>query len=78
MESMQNRGRLRRTGSNQQVNYVVAKRFNKRQQMQWLPKGAHLLLQMRTQVLNGELEQTFRKWHPGLRMVKDEKLKKVA
>jgi hypothetical protein len=60
------------------VNYVVAKRFNKRQQMQWSPKGAHLLLQMRTQVLNGELEPTFRKWHPGFRAVKDEKLKKVA
>jgi hypothetical protein len=26
------------------VNYVVAKRFTKRQQMQWSPKGAHLLL----------------------------------
>jgi hypothetical protein len=60
------------------VNYVVAKRFNKRQQMQWSPKGAHLLLQMRTQVLNGELEPTFQKWHPGFRAVKDEKLKKVA
>lgn len=42
------------------VNAVVAKRFTKRQQMQWSPKGAHLLLQMRTQVLNGELEPTFR------------------
>jgi hypothetical protein len=26
------------------VNYVVAKRFTKRQQMQWSPKGAHLLI----------------------------------
>jgi hypothetical protein len=25
------------------VNYVVAKRFTKRQQMQWSPKAAHLL-----------------------------------
>ena len=60
------------------VNYVVAKRFTKRQQMQWSPKGAHLLLQMRTRVLNGELEQTFRGWHPGFRAANDEKLKKVA
>jgi hypothetical protein len=60
------------------VNYVVAKRFTKRQQMQWSPKGAHLLLQMRTRVLNGELEQTFRNWHPGFRAANDEKLKKVA
>lgn len=60
------------------VNYVVAKRFTKRQQMQWSPKGAHLLLQMRVRVLNGELEQMFRDWHPGFRAANDEKLKKVA
>jgi hypothetical protein len=60
------------------VNYVVAKRFTKRQQMQWSPKGAHLLLQMRTRVLNGELEQMFRNWYPGFRAANDEKLKKVA
>lgn len=55
------------------VNYVVAKRFTKRQQMQWSPKGAHLLLQMRTRVLNDELEQTFREWYPGFRTESDEK-----
>jgi len=60
------------------VNYVVAKRFTKRQQMQWSPKGAHLLLQMRTRVLNGELEQTFRDWHPGFRVRGGEKLKVAA
>ncbi|OTE95853.1 hypothetical protein BCS42_14620 [Crenothrix sp. D3] len=60
------------------VNYVVAKRLTKRQQMQWSPKGAHLLLQMRTRVLNGELEQTFRNWHPSFRAVNDEKIKKAA
>ncbi len=60
------------------VNYVVAKRFTKRQQMQWSPKGAHLLLQMRTRVLNDELEQTFREWYPDFRTESDEKLKKAA
>ena len=60
------------------VNYVVAKRFTKRQQMQWSPKGAHLLLQMRTRVLNGELEQIFRNWYPGFRAANDDKIKKVA
>jgi hypothetical protein len=60
------------------VNYVVAKRFTKRQQMQWSPKGAHLLLQMRTPVLNGELEQTFREWHPGFQAAGTENLKKAA
>jgi hypothetical protein len=35
------------------VNQVISKRFCKRQQMQWTPRGAHLLLQIRTRVLNG-------------------------
>jgi hypothetical protein len=37
------------------VNYVDAKRFTMRQQMQWGSKYAHLLMQ--TRVLNGELIQ---------------------
>jgi hypothetical protein len=49
------------------VNAVVSKRFAKRQQMQWTPKGAHLLLQVRTKVLNGELDGLFREWYPGFR-----------
>jgi hypothetical protein len=34
------------------VNQVVSKRFVKKQQMRWTEAGAHLLLQVRTQVLN--------------------------
>jgi len=49
------------------VNAVVSKRFAKRQQMQWTPKGAHLLLQVRTKVLNGELDDLFRAWYAGFR-----------
>lgn len=49
------------------VNQVVSKRMVKRQQMQWSPRGAHLLLQTRTRVLNDELEDTFRGWYPGFR-----------
>jgi hypothetical protein len=60
------------------VNYVVSKRFTKRQQMQWSPEGPHLLLQMRTRVLNGELEQMFRDWHPRFRVEGDEKLQMAA
>jgi len=60
------------------VNYVVAKRFAKRQQMQWSPKGAHLLLQMRNRVLNDELEKTFREWYPCFRVEHNEVLKKAA
>jgi hypothetical protein len=48
------------------VNLVVGKRFAKRQQMQWSPKGAHLLLQTRTRVLDGTLRATFVRWYPGL------------
>src|SRR5207247_6140112 len=43
------------------VNQVVSKRFVKKQQMRWSPCGAHLLLQTRTRVLNGELRQTFQR-----------------
>jgi hypothetical protein len=35
----------------------------KKQQMRWSPRGAHLLLQVRTQVLNQELRRTFGRWH---------------
>jgi hypothetical protein len=31
--------------------------------MQWTPKGAPLLLQMRTKVLNGDLEEVFLGWY---------------
>src|SRR5882724_6844078 len=49
------------------VNQVISKRMVKKQQMQWSPRGAHLLLQIRTRVLNGEWEATFRTWYPGFR-----------
>ena len=35
------------------VNQVVSKRMVKKQQMAWTERGAHLLLQTRTRVLNG-------------------------
>lgn len=44
------------------VNYVVSKRFVKKQQMRWTRRGAHLSLQTRVQVLNGDLHQTFCHW----------------
>lgn len=37
------------------INQVVSCRFVKKQQMQWTLKGAHLLLQTRTKVLNNEI-----------------------
>lgn len=53
------------------VNQVVAKRFSKRQQMQWTKRGAHLLLQIRTHVLNGDLASRFRDWYPGFSVVEE-------
>jgi hypothetical protein len=48
------------------VNQVVSKRMVKRQQMRWTKRGAHLLLQIRTRVLNEDLRNTFGRWYPGM------------
>lgn len=48
------------------VNQVVGKRMVKKQHMKWSERGAHLLLQVRTQVLNGDLRQWFSRWYPGM------------
>jgi hypothetical protein len=47
------------------VNQVVSKRMVKKQQMRWAPESAHLLLQVRTRVLNDELADVFHRWYPG-------------
>ena len=47
------------------VNQVITKRMVKKQQMRWTPRGAHLLLQVRTRVLNEELAGVFHRWHSG-------------
>ncbi len=47
------------------VNQVISKRMVKRQQMRWTPRGAHLLLQVRTRILNDELADDFHRWYPG-------------
>lgn len=46
------------------VNYVVAKRFTKKQQMQWSKAGAHQMLVVRTKVLNDDWEDEFKKQYP--------------
>ena len=46
------------------INQVIARRFVKKQQMRWTPRGAHLLLQVRTQVLNDELRASLERWYP--------------
>ncbi|MGH9431650.1 MAG: hypothetical protein ACRD3T_08915 [Terriglobia bacterium] len=50
------------------INQVVSRRFVKRQQMHRTLRGAHLLLQTRTQVLNHEPEEVFRRRYPLFRV----------
>jgi hypothetical protein len=47
------------------VNQVISKRFVKKQQMRWSPKGAHLLLHVRTKALDKELREKFNHWYSG-------------
>jgi hypothetical protein len=54
------------------VNQVISKRMVKLQQMRWTKRGAHLLLQVRTRVLNDDLRNTFRNWYPGLALDNEE------
>jgi hypothetical protein len=49
------------------VNQVISKRMVKKQQMGWTERGAHLLLQVRTQVLNDDLRATFERWYPDMK-----------
>ncbi len=51
------------------INQVVSKRFVKKQQMRWTERGAHLLLQVRTKVLNDQLRDTFEGWYPEMKEV---------
>ena len=60
------------------VNQVVSKRMIKHQQMQWTHRGAHLLLQIRTRVLNEEWEDTFRRWYPDFRPHAEEPVLQAA
>jgi len=49
------------------INQVLSRRMVKKQQMRWTKRGAHLLLQTRTQTLNGDLRKCFQRWHPDMK-----------
>ena len=53
------------------VNQVVSKRMVKKQQMRWTRRGAHLLLQVRTQVLNDDWRDIFCRWYPSMSKTKE-------
>jgi hypothetical protein len=47
------------------VNQIIDKRMSKSQQMRWSPKSAHLLIQVRTSVLDARVREDFARWYPG-------------
>ena len=53
------------------VNEIVSRRMVKKQQMRWTKRGAHLLLQVRTQVLNEEWRETLYRWYPEMTDTED-------
>jgi hypothetical protein len=55
------------------VNQVVSKRFVKKQQMRWSERGAHLLLQIRTQVLNQTWRGALSRWYPAMKVAPERK-----
>jgi hypothetical protein len=42
------------------MNHLVNHRLSKKQQMRWSPEGAHYLLQVRAELLNGTLTDAYR------------------
>jgi hypothetical protein len=50
------------------VNELIRRRFVKKPPMRWTKAGAHRLLQLRAQVLDGELGDRCARWYPGVRM----------
>ena len=60
------------------MNYVVSKRFVKKQQMRWTQRGAHLLLQTRVQVLNGDLRKSFCRWYPKMKLDQTDSVREAA
>ena len=47
------------------VNQLIDKRMSKSQQTRWDPRSAHLLLQVRVRVIDGQLRDDFARWYPG-------------
>jgi len=50
------------------VNQLIDKRMSKSQQMRWSHAGAPHLLQVRAEVVDGRLAETFKQWYPGFQV----------
>lgn len=71
-DSLANHGRRYRSGRRistsfieSAVNQLIDKRMSKSQQMRWSPMGAHALLQVRAELVDGRLNTAFSRWYPG-------------
>ena len=53
------------------MNHLVNHRLSKKQQMRWSRAGAHYLLQVRAELLNGTLLDRYRVDHPRFRGVSE-------
>jgi hypothetical protein len=53
------------------INEIVAKRMNKKQQMRWNRMTVQPFLDVRTAVLDGRLENAFRRRYRGFRPIND-------
>ena len=50
----------------------------KKQQMRWSESGAHNLLQVRTNVLNDQLRETFLRWYRAMQTEQETEIEKKA
>ncbi len=48
------------------MQWLLHRRMNAQQQMRWSPRGAHLMLKVRTAVVNGTLDRDFARRALGL------------
>jgi len=55
------------------VHEIIAWRITKKQQMRWSRAAVPFFLGVRTAVLNGTLEDAFRRRHPGFRPANDDR-----
>jgi hypothetical protein len=76
-DSLTNYGRRYRNGQRistafmeSAVNQLIDKRMSKSQQMRWSPMGAHCLLQVRAELVDGRLGDAFSRWYPGFTVEK--------
>ena len=60
------------------VNQLVSRRMVKQQQMHWTERGAHLLLQVCAQMMNGDLRDIFERWYLGMTMGSEDLIRRVA